>query len=145
MFLFLFIASACGGGADDEADRAATTPDAAADASAATAPDAGTAATCPPGEAQQRTSQLLLGSCSGCHGQNQPAGNLRLASAPDLQALIGKASQCSGKVLVTRGNPAASYLLQKLSPNPACGQIMPPSGDVGAVARDCVSQWISGL
>ena len=93
--------------------------------------------------------QALLSakSCTsgGCHDSAQGAAGLDLKSAGVTDRLLGKMpvanmgstiSSCAGmnRVYLTRGsNPATGLLLDKLGPNPPCGQRMPIDSNHPAV------------
>ncbi len=81
---------------------------------------------------------------SGCHAGGSPAAGLNLESANSYTALVSVAStQDSGILRVNPGDPATSYLIQKLEGTAATGQQMPPSGALDQSDIDTVKQWIS--
>ena len=83
---------------------------------------------------------------SGCHGSTDPAGALDLASPGVGSRLIGVTSSCNSLLLVAPGQPNSSHLYQKLtSQSPACGDPMPPSGQLDSAALACVRAWIESL
>jgi len=82
-----------------------------------------------------------------CHDADGPASGLDLASA-GVEARLANASAkgCSGKVLVSPGNAAGSYLLDKLQGDVTCGVQMPKGGaPLDAASINCVADWIDGL
>ena len=81
---------------------------------------------------------------STCHAGANPAAGLNLEAANSYAMLVGTAStQDPGTVRVNPGNPAQSYLIQKLEGSGASGGQMPPSGALPQADIDVVSQWIS--
>ena len=62
--------------------------------------------------------------CKNCHGKS---GGLAI-DGPDALDKILEKKGASGKIAVKAGDPAASYLLEKIKPNPSSGKIMPPNG-----------------
>ena len=83
--------------------------------------------------------------CTACHtGAAAPLG-LRLDAANSYGLLVGVASAQVPSVLrVAPGNPAASYLIQKLEGNAAVGARMPLNGTPLAQADiDIIRQWIT--
>ena len=87
---------------------------------------------------------LLPQSCGGggCHGASKPAGNLDLESQGVGGRLVGVASACGGKPLVSAGG---SYFLEKLEADPECGGQMPVGGELSAYERSCLQQYVQGL
>lgn len=90
--------------------------------------------------------------CNNCHGR--PAdevgnGNLDMGTDPAsaYAALVGKKTpgvKCGTGVLVLPGDPGSSLFLQKLSPNPPCGDRMPVGGAPLADAQlDMIRSWIA--
>jgi hypothetical protein len=94
--------------------------------------------------------QSIFGShCSaaGCHGATSPSFGLDLVS-PGLEArLVGVPSQlCAGRTLVIPGDPAASFLLEKLTTDaPECGLRMPVGSSLDPALVGCVQGWIRSL
>lgn len=96
------------------------------------------------------TYALMQTHCVSCHG----AGKSLDLSTPELarEALIGvaaayKACASDGstpKVRVVAGDPAASLLVEKLSPAPSCGKPMPPSGPLSEAEIAVFRDWIAG-
>ena len=81
--------------------------------------------------------------CGACHGAQTQAG-LSLADGAAYAALVGVAStQVPGSARVEPGDPAASYLLQKLGPGPAVGGQMPLGGSLAADRIAIISAWIA--
>jgi hypothetical protein len=64
----------------------------------------------------------------GCHDALTQADGLELSNASvSFNDLVGRVSNCAGRVLVVAGNPDASYLLDKLGQGSQapCGSTMP--------------------
>jgi hypothetical protein len=117
--------------------------DAAPDAS--TTPDASTA-TCSSDDPAMVAEQQLLGPCASCHSGLEPDGELGFFLPEDIEAMYGApSSACPEKILVVPGDPASSYLIEKLYPNPACGDIMPQTFPLPPSMIACFEQWISEL
>ena len=86
---------------------------------------------------------IFTASC-GCHGGAQPAQSLSLAEGSAFAALVGVDSVgLPGTLRVQPGDPAASFLAQKLGPNPPQGARMPVGGSLSAAQIDLISQWIA--
>lgn len=105
-------------------------------------PDAGgQQAVCTP---ENAASTVLSANCGGCHGAASPAAGLDLVSVGVRDRLIDTASSaCAGKVLVVSGNPTGSYLMEKISGIPTCGEQMPKGRSaLSAEQVSCVSDWI---
>ena len=100
-------------------DAAPPIPDAAPDA----IPDAAN-----PCETFDDTFQPLLDEqCVQCHGGAAPSVQLDLSRGQSIAALTNRASVWGNDlVLVTPGNPGASFLIEKLRANPRHGLTMPP-------------------
>ena len=103
-----------------------------------------------PSSTEQVQAQILQPSCgnAGCHGGVQAALGLDLVSSGLLNRIVGTAANgCGDEILVTAGDPAHSYLLDKLtSATPSCGDRMPlgaPALSSADVA--CLRDWISSL
>ena len=102
----------------------------------------GSSASCAPSNVQQ----TVFTKCTGCHGANAPAAGLDLASAGVATRMVGVSSTCQAKPLVVAGDPAGSFLLEKLGSSPSCGAQMPKDGTpLSAEEFNCVSDWIQGL
>lgn len=86
---------------------------------------------------------IFTASC-GCHGGGQPAQGLSLAEGSAFAALVGVDSVgLPGTLRVQPGDAGASFLYQKLQPNPAQGAQMPIGGSLTAAQIELVAQWIS--
>lgn len=85
----------------------------------------------------------------GCHGGPAPAEGLDLStSSKALADLVDvPSSQCASKARVASGDPAASYLVNKLTGSGLCsGTRMPKTGSALSAAEiDTVRAWIAGL
>jgi hypothetical protein len=106
-------------------------------------PDAQVAPSCSPTTVQ---STIFEQKCAGaCHGASSPAMGLDLVSPGLADRIANRTSDaCGGLPLVVPGDPATSYLLAKLAPNPTCGEQMPAGGAaLSAEEYDCVSDWIA--
>ncbi len=82
--------------------------------------------------------------CSGCHGGDNPAQGLSLMEGSAYAGLVGVDSmEVPGTLLVAPGEPASSFLIDKLGPNPAQGATMPLAGmtDAGEVAL--ITAWVA--
>lgn len=95
-------------------------------------------------------SAILTPACgsAGCHGASGPALGLDLSSAELLSRVAGVAAAgCGERTLVVPGNPAQSYLLEKMvTAAPACGERMPLGAHpLETEAVDCLTRWVSNL
>jgi hypothetical protein len=83
---------------------------------------------------------------SGCHSGPGAMLGLRLDAGSSYASLVNKASfyDTNGTLLrVKPGDPDASFLIQKLEPNPAFGDRMPLTGCcLQQVTIDVIRQWI---
>ncbi|NUN14079.1 MAG: hypothetical protein HUU55_10645 [Myxococcales bacterium] len=88
--------------------------------------------------------QIFAKSCtfSSCHGVNA-AGDLDLTS-PSYDRLVDvESAMAPGKILVVPGDPAASYLIEKLEQTaPAMGEKMPLNGELEPERIQFVKDWI---
>lgn len=84
----------------------------------------------------------------GCHGGARPSQGIALGSTSAIESMIGVAStQCANKLLVAAGQPASSYLVNKLTGVEMCGGSQMPKGAPALTSAqlDTVRAWISGL
>ncbi len=90
---------------------------------------------------------VLAARCTNtaCHDADAPAAGLDLQSAGVAQRLMGVTSSCANHVLVVAGDPASSYLMDKIGGAPACGGLMPPTGTLDTEEVGCVQGWITSL
>lgn len=92
--------------------------------------------------------EVLAVQCTGvvCHSAANPAAELDLES-PNLAArVVGVASStCDGHVLVDPDDVDASFLLNKLTAQPACGDRMPLGGALPDDVQACIRAWAEGL
>jgi hypothetical protein len=90
---------------------------------------------------------IFANNCTSCHGGTAPSAGLNLTASGLTSRLNGKASSgCSGKVLVSPGNAAGSYLLDKLQGDASCGVPMPKDRpQLDATSINCVADWIDAL
>jgi hypothetical protein len=83
--------------------------------------------------------QILLPRCAtgGCHGGNPPANFPALE--PDLAhaAIVGVESTLPGLLLVVEGDPAASYLVQRMQAD------MPPGDPLDPSDLAAIEAWIA--
>lgn len=95
----------------------------------------------------QTVEQHVFGrSCSisnSCHAGDTPRANLNL-SAPVHEKIVGVPStEQPSRRLVVPGDPAASYLYEKLShKQPSHGVRMPPGQPLSSDKLDLVRRWI---
>src|SRR5690606_4515547 len=87
---------------------------------------AGGAAACTPANIQATVFARCTG--GGGHDAAGPAAGLELAAAGVANRGVGITSTCLSRPLVAAGDPAGSYLLEKLSGAPSCGEPMPAGG-----------------
>ena len=86
---------------------------------------------------------IFTASC-GCHGGPQPQQGLSLAEGSAFAALVGvDSSQQPGTARVEPGDPAGSYLMIKLEPDPPVGAQMPVGGALSPEQVARISAWIS--
>ena len=90
---------------------------------------------------------IITANCLGmaCHGGVKPQGDLDLRAGSGYGDLVGVPSgECSNRLRVAAGDPASSYLLDKLNgtnlclgtPMPKAGQSLPPA------QIDAITSWI---
>ena len=112
----------------------------------AAAPDAAPPAVCSSADPAAVVEQELFGPCASCHGGATPDAELEFFLPSDVEAMFDAPSRlCPDKVLVVPGDPAASYLIEKLVPRPTCGEIMPTLVPLPAETVACFEQWIAEL
>jgi len=100
----------------------------------------------------QQVTALLTSRCAGCH--NGGDDKVELAFDDELYdrlttPLPTGTRTCVGETLVVADNPASSFILEKISPNPSCGNRMP--NGCGTEERPCltdeevalISSWIN--
>lgn len=91
---------------------------------------------------------LFSNSCGGsnCHGVDAPQLGVDLQSGGILARLRGTHSRlpgCQDRLLIDADQPECSFLLEKMTPTPTCGDPMPFGGDgVAAAQLRCAYQWI---
>ena len=82
--------------------------------------------------------------CSGCHGRNNTGGvSFDLSTPQTLHDSLVGASGNSGSPLVVGGNANDSWLWVRMDELQG-EDPMPPSGKLGADARNSVRDWING-
>lgn len=84
---------------------------------------------------------------SDCHAPPAVAGALDLASPGVVSRLLDVASsRCAPRRLVDTSSPSASYLLDKVSAVPRCGDSMPLGQDpLSADERSCLEGWVRSV
>jgi hypothetical protein len=86
--------------------------------------------------------------CGVCHhAQPGELGELDLTS-PSLESRIVNvtSAECGPAILVVPGQPANSFLYDKISSaTPTCGAQMPQTGSLTPSQIQCVSSWITAL
>lgn len=81
--------------------------------------------------------------CVTCHGPAALGGlDLGPDAASAYAAFVDVQSSCNGLDYVEPGDSAASFLVEKLLPNPSCGSQM-PLGDVFAGDVNLIIDWIN--
>jgi hypothetical protein len=90
---------------------------------------------------------IFTSSCTGnaCHGGTMPSASLDLTSGKSYGELVGVATeQCNGsRILVIPGDPANSYLLDKILGVDMCfGSKMPKMDSLPASEIAAISSWI---
>ena len=93
----------------------------------------------PDGEGFCPVQSILADNCTICHDGSDPSGGLDLETDP-WAALVNAPSQYGGRTLVVPGDPAGSFLMDKLEGTQASGEgdSMPPSGFLSAGEIDIV-------
>ena len=84
---------------------------------------------------------------AGCHDSFTAAGSLDLSTtAASFDELVDVVSECGTAVRVVPGNPAASYLLDKLGDGASpCGTVMPIGApELSQSELDQIRSWIQG-
>lgn len=90
-------------------------------------------------------------SCAGsaCHDARRPKAGLDLATPGVAERMIGARSihdACAERLLLVPGDPAASFLMDKvLGRQGACGDPMPELGDLDPAQRRCLAEWIASM
>lgn len=90
---------------------------------------------------------ILTQNCAtrGCHSGRMPQEGLDLSSGQSFDDLVGvSATQCGSRKRVVAGDPASSYLMQKLLGVDLCsGSQMPKAGmGLPQVELDIIGGWI---
>lgn len=89
--------------------------------------------------------EVFAGACNfrGCHGGGSASGMLDLTGMP-YDRLVNVSSPETQRVRVVPGDPASSYLYQKLtSDTPAAGVRMPLGGVLEAERTEVIRLWIA--
>jgi hypothetical protein len=99
----------------------------------------------PPPTLKEIEAEVFAKSCafSTCHKGASPAGGVAL-DGPTYDILVNKESVVvPGNILVVPGDPAGSYLYQKLTQTkPTNGTQMPPTAPLGAARTEMIEAWI---
>jgi mono/diheme cytochrome c family protein len=90
---------------------------------------------------------VFLAECGDCHGAENPKKGLDLSQGRGLAAMLDRPSQeVDGALLLKAGDPAASYLWQKLTHNASEGKGMPRTmfgaKKLPQEQLDLVERWI---
>lgn len=104
--------------------------------------DGGAQSACPPGTT---ATSILQTQCLACHSTASRQGDLDL-EAPGLPGRLYTTNsvQCGDeRPLADSNNPANSYFLNKLSPDPACGVRMPQGGQLSQAQVACLAEWLA--
>lgn len=143
----LSLLTGCPGTLDnaDEFQRDAVAPDTTGqdtvEADTADAAD-GSEPSCAPETIMEDIFMPVCGNNVACHGDFS-ANGLNLTEPDVASRVFGVTSTCNGRPLAVSGDPAASFLWEKLtSPSPECGVAMPVGITMTQEQLDCVSQWI---
>jgi hypothetical protein len=90
--------------------------------------------------------EVFTPSCtfSSCHGATSPEQDMSLSS-PAWGAIVGvRSTEASDLLRVAPGDPAGSYLWQKISnPSPQIGVRMPPDQPLSLSAIEAIRAWIA--
>jgi hypothetical protein len=95
---------------------------------------------------------------SACHDAKGTSAGFDMATTGWEKTLVGRTPNKGGSAgfmslcpstdvyLVAGSNPARGLFLDKLKPNPPCGNMMPALGSaLTASELDCVQRWANGL
>ncbi|MBX7114235.1 MAG: hypothetical protein K1X64_07850 [Myxococcaceae bacterium] len=82
---------------------------------------------------------------AGCHNSKMPQGALDLVSPGVADRLLTSKSVCGGDA--GAHVPLTAFILEKVKPNPTCGDAMPFGMTTGISAGeyDCLEKYIRGL
>ena len=86
--------------------------------------------------------------CTNCHNVPDTDNLLNLTADASYQSLMTTTSQADPSlVFVVPGDASASYLVEKLSPGPSYGHVMPITGPAGGTPipgaqRQTIVDWI---
>lgn len=90
-------------------------------------------------------------SCAGsaCHDARRPKAGLDLATpgiAERLRDVRSIHDACAERLLLVPGDPAASFLVDKvLGRQGSCGDPMPELGNLAPAQRQCLAEWVAAL
>jgi hypothetical protein len=90
---------------------------------------------------------ILAANCAGrgCHGSVAPKEGLNLTRGAAYGRLVGvESGQCQGRLLVEPGDPAGSYLMDKLLGVDLCAGTRMPKADssLPKAQLDAIGAWI---
>lgn len=88
---------------------------------------------------------FVAASCvnAGCHTAGTGTVDL-MASDPAMVLVDVEAPSCVGQKYIDSANPAASFILNKLTATPVCGQPMPFLGEpLNAAQQACVGAYVN--
>ena len=100
----------------------------------------------PPPTLSEIETDIFAKSCafSTCHKGASPAGGISLDGSTYAQLVNKESAVVPGKILVVPGDPAASYLYEKLiQAKPAMGTQMPPTAPLSAARLETIEAWIT--
>jgi hypothetical protein len=130
----LLTLTACGDGGDSTPDATTSRPDAVPPLR-----------TCTPTEVEQEIFEVW---CTGrCHAGAQPDADLDLTPGA-LERMAGAPAAFCGSgslTLVVPGDPAQSYLVEKVLRNPRCGAQMPLSSELIPEDLACLESAIAAM
>jgi hypothetical protein len=113
--------------------------------------------------------KLFTSKCADslCHDSDKPAGGLDLVSPNVATRLVGITSKhvedneedggimlapdggplfdCPDRLLIDPANTAQSFLLEKVSKEPECGDRMPATGTLSPKEIQCITDWIESV
>ena len=95
--------------------------------------------------------RVFVPSCtsSACHDARRPKAGLDLRTPEVTARLIGVRSihdACAERLLLVPGDPAASFLMDKvLGQQGECGEAMPDLGALEPAQRRCIAEWIAAM
>ena len=86
---------------------------------------------------------IFNAACAGCHSGSHPAESLPLNSGSAYANIVNiPATEEGSTMLVTPGDPARSYLYQKITESARFGDEMPPEGGLSSREVAAIRAWI---